>query len=243
MKKIVLIALIMFVAGVAGVSPGVDKHYHQSRVQSSSIVPNSLQLEKFALNDVHISKGMFLIARPNLPDPHFAETVVLLIDYSPNGAVGLIVNRSSDVRLKKVLPDVKGARVRNKKIFLGGPVAVNQLFFLVYSERQPEESIQLLEKVYILQKPETIDQILTKKDKKMRLRVYVGYAGWAIGQLEYEISRGDWNLMPADAESIFIKEPKDVWPELVHRGPAQMVKAAAYWRTHNCLYCEEYNED
>jgi putative transcriptional regulator len=243
MKKIVLIALIMFIAGVAGVSPGVDRQYNQSRTQSSSIFPNSLQLEKYALNDLHISKGMFLIARPNLPDPNFAETVVLIIDYSENGAVGLIVNRSSDVRLKKVLPNVKGVRVRNKKIFFGGPVAVNQLFFLVYSERQPEESIQVMEKVYILQKPETIDQILMKKDNKMRLRVYAGYAGWAIGQLEYEISRGDWNLMPADSESVFIKEPKDIWSELAHRGPAQMVKAAAYWSTNNYLYFEEYSKD
>jgi len=73
-----------------------------------------------------------------------------------------------------------------------------------------------------------LEQIATDKNGKERFRVYAGYAGWEPDQLELEVSLGGWHVMNADVESIFFKEPLDVWSELIYKSSAQWTKLNSY---------------
>ena len=84
-----------------------------------------------------LAKGKFLVASRRLGDPNFSETVVLLIEYGPEGAVGLVINRPSNVKLSTVFPDVKELKQRKDTIYVGGPVAVNQMLMLIRSAQAP----------------------------------------------------------------------------------------------------------
>ena len=95
------------------------------------------------------SKGKFLIASRQLLDPHFAESVVLLIEYNKNGALGIIINRPSEMKLSAVLPEIEGLEQRPDTIYLGGPVARNQLLLLIRTSSPPEGSRQVFKDIHV----------------------------------------------------------------------------------------------
>jgi hypothetical protein len=80
-----------------------------------------------------LAKGKFLVASRKLQDPNFKETVVLLIDYGMDGAMGLVINRPSAVKLATVFPDIKELKQRKDTIYVGGPVEVNKMLLLIRS--------------------------------------------------------------------------------------------------------------
>ncbi len=172
-----------------------------------------------------LAKGKFLVAARKLKDPNFSETVVVLIQYDPNGgAVGVIVNRPSELKLSKVLPDLKMLQKRNDTIFFGGPVSRNQILLLVQTDVDPGESEQVFKNVYVSPNPKIIEQMIKNEDKGNRFRVYAGYAGWAPGQLDQEVQLGYWHILPASSDVIFNKAPAEIWPDLIQRGSVKYVK-------------------
>ncbi|MCK4988706.1 MAG: YqgE/AlgH family protein, partial [Desulfobacterales bacterium] len=96
-----------------------------------------------------LAKGKFLVASRRLRDSNFRETVVLLVEYGLDGAIGLVINRPSEVKLATVFPDIKELKARKDTIYVGGPVAVNQMLMLIRSSRVPEESQEITQDVYI----------------------------------------------------------------------------------------------
>lgn len=81
-----------------------------------------------------LAAGKFLVAKRHLLDPNFTETVVLLVEHGPGGAMGLVVNRPSDVRLEVVLRDVEGVAGRPDAVYLGGPVGREMMLLLMRAE-------------------------------------------------------------------------------------------------------------
>jgi putative transcriptional regulator len=163
------------------------------------------------------AKGRFLVARRNVNDPRFAETVILLIAYSDQGAMGLMINRPTDVRLTSALPKMKELRDRPDRVFVGGPVSPSAMLLLIGSATPPEGAQPVFGDVYVSGKLETLRRALEKSGKTHRLRAYAGYAGWGPGQLDHEISRGDWAIGPADAGTVFDMPSGDIWPKLIDR--------------------------
>jgi putative transcriptional regulator len=174
--------------------------------------------------DQNLAQGKFLVAARKLRDPNFSQTVVLLIQYDKNGAMGVIINRPTDMNLSMVLPDHKALQKRGDTIFLGGPVFRDQLLLLVQTDVQPEESLQVFQNVYVSSAPKVIEQMIKNEAKGDRFRVFAGYAGWAPGQLYQEMKRGDWHILPAKADIIFNQTPAEIWPELILRGSVKYVK-------------------
>jgi putative transcriptional regulator len=172
-----------------------------------------------------LSKGRFLVAGRSITDPRFSETVVLLLDYGVQGAVGLIINRPSEVRLSRVFPEIKGMERRSDTLYFGGPVGPNQMFMLIRSTGQPEESYHVVKDIYVSGSRAVLQEMTGGAGTEKKFQVYAGYSGWAAQQLEREVARGDWYVMQADAESIFDKEPSEIWPELFRRGSAKWVRA------------------
>jgi putative transcriptional regulator len=173
-----------------------------------------------------LAKGKFLVASRRLRDPNFKETVVLLIEYGLNGAMGLVINRPSAVKLATVFPDIKELKQRKDTIYVGGPVAVNQMLLLIRSPEMPEEATAVTQDVYISSSWKVLERLMKKKAAiDERFRLFAGYAGWAPNQLDFERTRGDWHVLKADAETVFAQNPLKIWQELIHRASAKWVRA------------------
>jgi putative transcriptional regulator len=173
---------------------------------------------------MELSKGKFLVASKQLRDPQFFETVVLLIQYNTQGAMGLVINRPTTVKLSKVLPEIEGLQKRSDTIYLGGPVAKNQLMLLIRTNSPPEGSRLVFKDIYLSSSQTIIEKMIYNPDTPEKFRVYAGYAGWAPGQLDQEVSRGGWHILQADEESVFDKTPAEIWPELIRRSSALWVR-------------------
>ena len=165
-----------------------------------------------------LAKGKFLVASRRLQDPNFRETVVLLIDYGLDGAMGLVINRPSVVKLATVFPDIKELKQRKDTIYVGGPVDVHKMLLLIRSPKMPEGTDEVTPGVYISSSWKVLEDLMKKKaTKDERFRLFAGYAGWAPSQLDFERTRGDWHVLKADAETVFSQNPSELWPELIRR--------------------------
>ena len=171
-----------------------------------------------------LAKGKFLVASRRLLDPNFKETVVLLVDYGLDGAMGLVINRPSAVKLATVFPDIKELKERKDTIYVGGPVAVNQMLMLIKSSRLPEGSQEITRDVYISSSWKVLERLITGTANDEKFRLFAGYAGWAPNQLDHERSRGDWYILKADAEAVFTQNPSELWPEMIRRVTAKWVR-------------------
>lgn len=168
--------------------------------------------------DIGIANGVFLVAKPDMLDPNFRETVVLITEpVVGGGPIGVIVNRPIAARVSEALPGAGKVPEQYDQIYGGGPVARNQMLFLVRTGAQPDRSLRVLADVYLSGDREVLAQILRGEIKADAFRAYAGYAGWAPGQLQNEISLGGWHVVQADAESIFAADASTVWPALIRR--------------------------
>jgi len=162
---------------------------------------------------MEVSKGVFLVASRNLLDPRFRETVVLLTRHSGLGTEGLIINRPTEVPLTEAFPEIPSLEQNTDPVYIGGPVESHRMQLLIRSRSKPEGSLPVLDGVYVGSSGELLERLSAEEP----FRVFAGYAGWARGQLDDEISRGGWHVMPADAKTIFERNPEDIWSELMRR--------------------------
>jgi putative transcriptional regulator len=150
--------------------------------------------------------------------------VVLLIDYGLDGAMGLVINRPSAVKLTTVFPDIKELKQRKDTIYVGGPVDANKMLLLIRSPKMPEGANEVTAGVYISSSWKVLEDLMKKKaTKDERFRLFAGYAGWAPSQLDFERTRGDWYVLKAEAETVFSQNPSELWPELIRRVTAKWV--------------------
>jgi putative transcriptional regulator len=168
--------------------------------------------------------AVFLIASPGLQDPNFRETVVLVTHSREGGPWGVIINRPLDYRLSEVFTEYETLKNRKDVIHFGGPVARDGLVFLVRSLKPPPRAVPVLRDVYFISDIDWIDGLLQRPEPTRGLRVYSGYSGWAPGQLQSEIARGGWHILPADAETVFDKDPAHIWPELIQRAATRQTR-------------------
>ena len=175
--------------------------------------------------------GRFLIANPQVSG-FFAETVIVLVDHGEHGSLGLIVNRPIEHSVAELLPELDAARGHAEPAYLGGPVAQGQLLLLVRAAAPPEGSAPVLDQVHVSGSRETLRALLAKPPAGGELRAYVGYAGWAPGQLAGEIARGDWLVAPGDAASVFTREPAALWKRLFDKHRMIRVERRSPRRTH-----------
>lgn len=169
------------------------------------------------------AQGKFLIAGRNLNDPNFSKTVILLINYGVQGAMGVVINRRTTYKLSQLLPDIKVLKDRPDTVFIGGPVAGDQLILLVRTPEKPEKAFHIFKDVYVCGKPQDIEKLIGRSGPNERFRAYAGYAGWSPGQLDREVSRGDWHISQADSATIFDRDPTKIWPEFILRFSSKWV--------------------
>jgi len=174
-----------------------------------------------------LAGGRFLVASRELGDPNFAETVVLLVRYGEqDGAMGLIVNRRTDLPVSRVFRDLKEAKGNTDLVYMGGPVEPGVVLALLRSTSPPEEAQLVFGGVYLVSSKALLEKTLAAKAESSKFHVYLGYAGWGPGQLEHEVELGGWQVMPAAAAEVFHSDPESVWPRLIKRTEQRIARAA-----------------
>ncbi len=170
--------------------------------------------------DQRPAQGKFLVATDVVQGELFAKTVVLLLHYDETGAFGLVVNRPTDVEPGELLADEDGLSGYRGTLFWGGPVQMDSLRALLYTDDPPDEADKIIDSVYLVAFDDAVE--LGPTDPA-RLRLYIGYAGWAPGQLDHELARGSWNILPATREQVFSDKPRGLWKQLA---PVEEQRAA-----------------
>jgi putative transcriptional regulator len=171
------------------------------------------------------ANAIFLVAKREIGDPRFRETVVLVTQPNQGGPWGVIVNKPLEHRLAEVFPDHEALKGKKDVIYFGGPVAPQGLVVLLRAEKMPPNALRVLKDVYFIGNPDVIDELLQRGDPTRGLRVYAGYSGWGPGQLQNELARGDWYVVPADAETVFEKPSRSIWPELIERASTKHTRS------------------
>lgn len=144
-------------------------------------------------------KGHLLVASPQLLDPNFVQTIVLMVQHDKDGALGLVLNRPMDTNIRQAWEQIKGVECeREDALYLGGPMQG----VLMAIHTQPEASqIEVLPGLHFATEADRIEYLVEHTDEQVRF--FVGYAGWGPGQLEEELQTGSWLTMPARIEDVF----------------------------------------
>lgn len=161
--------------------------------------------------------GRFLVAERQLDDPNFVETVVLLVDYDSDGAMGLIVNWPTEAPVGMLLPDLEGIERRADTVWVGGPVSRQLMMMLMRSEEDLPGAERVFADVHFSSSRELLERLAAGAVEVGAVRLYSGYAGWAPGQLEMELAVGGWRVLPGDSELIFDTDPDAIWSRLMAR--------------------------
>jgi putative transcriptional regulator len=180
-------------------------------------------------NDLAV--GRFLVASRELGDPNFAQTVILLVHLSESeGAVGLVVNRRSDVPLSRLFENLKEAKSRTDPVYVGGPVDLNSVLALLKSASKLEDAARVFGDVYLISNKERLQKTMASGADASLFHAYVGYAGWGPGQLEHEVELGAWHIMAANSADVFHSDPDSVWQRLIRRTETQIARATCTQR-------------
>lgn len=159
--------------------------------------------------------GVLLIAHPHLEDPNFRHAVVLICQHGPEGTVGLILNRPTEVPLSRALPDIPALHGTSFRLFAGGPVQPTGILFLLQMDEQPPNTRPVLDRIYWGGNVEALARVIEGGKPTETFRAYAGHAGWAPGQLESEMAGGAWATLPAEAATIFTVNPELMWSQML----------------------------
>jgi putative transcriptional regulator len=158
-----------------------------------------------------------LLSMPQLQDPNFAKAVVLLCDFVPDGAFGLVLNRPTDAAASAMVrlePPVDGGN--DLPLCTGGPVEPDRGWILLGDEPQEAEYRTIVPGVYLSTSPLLLRQVLEAQPAP-RARVLAGYAGWGPGQLDEELAQSAWLMCNVDVDLVFDIDASAMWETAIRR--------------------------
>ncbi len=162
--------------------------------------------------------GKLLVASENMGDPRFAHTLIYVVEHGADGAMGLVVNVPvADVPLADLFTrlGVEATDVSGQiGVFYGGPVEPGRAFLLHSSDVLLEGSVKVDDAVALTARPEILGAISRGEGPQRSLFAF-GYAGWAPGQLESELARDAWFVIPGEAALIFAEDPVQSWARAI----------------------------
>ena len=170
-----------------------------------------------------VAKGALLVASPKLTDPNFHQTVVLVVEHGAEGTLGIILNRSTKVLLSEALPQLPALKGTDYRLFVGGPVERTRLLLLFRAKEPPADARGVFDGVYVGGTPAVLERIITQANPAETFRAFAGSAGWAPGQLIFEMQQGAWAILPPESFDIFDKNPATFWQNCLSRLQAPRV--------------------
>ena len=160
---------------------------------------------------------VLLVSMPQMNDPNFSKTVVLLAEYGAHGAFGLVLNRRMDEPAMSIVTADEPLEIHPKMhLYTGGPVEPTRAWILTAREDLDPEALEVMPGVYLSASPTLVRQTLGSAPDR-QVRMVVGYAGWGAGQLDVELAQGGWLLAPVEADLIFETSSEGMWEAAIRR--------------------------
>ncbi|MDP9376044.1 MAG: YqgE/AlgH family protein [Actinomycetota bacterium] len=161
-------------------------------------------------------RGKLLLSAPNLFDPNFRRTVLLIAEHTDDGAMGVVLNRPAEVTVGEAVPDLAWLTVSGEDpIYAGGPVATDSVVILAEFEQPGLAAALILKDVGFV--PAETDDPDELASGVRRSRVFAGHAGWGPGQLDAELDENSWIVEPALPEDVFADDPDALWAAVMRR--------------------------
>lgn len=154
---------------------------------------------------------------PQMLDPNFSKTVVLLAEYGPSGAFGLVLNRRMDEPAHMIVTADEPLTIHPEMyLFTGGPVDPTRAWILTADASMDPDALALIDGIYLSASPAVVRRTL-QAEPDACTRMVVGYAGWDAGQLDIELADGSWLLAPVEADLIFNTAVDRLWETAIRR--------------------------
>lgn len=169
-----------------------------------------------------LAPGQLLLASPELLDPNFVDTVVLLLDVNDDGALGVVLNRPTALPVGEVLAQWGDVVDEPEVFFQGGPVSTDGALAVALASPGSEDAVgfqQIVDRLGLLDLDTPTELVAGTVD---HLRIFAGYAGWGVGQLEAEIEEGSWYVVPGLPDDVFLDDTHDLWRRVMRRQPGAL---------------------
>ena len=168
----------------------------------------------------------FLVAKPDLPDPLFSESVILML---PPPAIpivaGVIINKPTTIPVKRAFPRSVDLKDASDSVYFGGPVDLDTMLLVRRTGKPAKDERRIFGDLYLSVDPNRIAAIL--KDPALdttNVRVFQGYSEWSVPQLANEKRRDSWYEVPVQMSAVFTPDPLQLWKQMVARAKVQEVK-------------------
>lgn len=173
--------------------------------------------------------GRLLLAEPMLGDPNFDRTVVLMIEHAPEGAMGLVLNRPTDVAVGDALPGWGGLATEPAVLHVGGPVEERSGWCLARLAAGVDRAgfVRVLGDVGLLDLDVDPDDLAADV---AAVRFYAGYSGWGPGQLEVELSQDAWIVVDASCDDPFLADGHELWQRILTRQGGHLARLSLFPR-------------
>ena len=164
-----------------------------------------------------IFRPTLLLSMPQMQDPNFTQTVVLLCDYLPDGAFGIVLNRSTGMPASSMVHlDPPVAPLNDLPLCIGGPVQPDRGWILVGDAPDGQDFRTIVDGLYLSTSPAVLRRVLQTQPTP-RARVLAGYAGWGPGQLDDELAQSSWLMADVDVDLVFDVDPSAMWETAIRR--------------------------
>jgi putative transcriptional regulator len=165
-----------------------------------------------------------LVASPDMPDPIFQQTVILMLPPSTTMPLvaGIVINKPTNMTVGQLFSHSRAIGNQTQLVYFGGPVDLTSPAILMRASQAPDATTRLFENVYISVEAGSISTLLKGPGKDLRL--FLGRAQWTEDQLHSEILRGAWIVSPATPELVFSPEPAKVWRALEQRAKLREIE-------------------
>ncbi|HEY5252199.1 MAG TPA: YqgE/AlgH family protein [Acidimicrobiales bacterium] len=183
------------------------------------------------VDDVGYLVGRLLVASPQLGDPNFERTVVLMLDHGDDGALGVILNRPTGLPVDEILDawSTEALAAPPGVVFRGGPVSPDAVIGLARTDADgPDETKQWR---LVLDGVGTVDLAVAPDEQPVAVvgvRMFAGYAGWSPDQLEEELAEGAWIVVDALVADVFTSTAEVLWHDVLQRQGGKLALLAAY---------------
>jgi len=200
-------------------------------ISAQTAGPPRLRRAQFNGDVDKLRVGALLVSKPELSDPNFIHTVVVVVQYDEDkGTYGLIVNRRGTASLDQVLPKVRNAS--SYLVYEGGPVQTDLMQAMFRSRTKPDNSQPVVGDVYETANSDAIEKMAGASGPE-RFHAYIGYCGWSGGQLENEVQLGAWAVLKPDAGVVFDDDPDSLWQRLDRKTQMRIARVFAPVAPHD----------
>jgi putative transcriptional regulator len=167
--------------------------------------------------ELRVEAGTLLAAFPDMLDPNFMHTVVLICQHSEQGAYGVVTNKSTQFTVKDLLPDHPRLGRLRFPVFLGGPVDHTTLQFVHVVPEAIPGGVSIDGKLWLGGELDALGEYLAKhaRTAARKVRLFLGYSGWGAGQLDGELGTGSWLPAPPSLKAIFGAPGEATWRAVV----------------------------